>query len=53
MEQAQYDNKVIEFLQNNGIRAAKNDPTNIFQSKLKKALVKKTKPFPTLNTKGN
>jgi hypothetical protein len=38
MEQAQYDNKVMEFL--HGIRAAKNDPTNIFQSKIKQALVK-------------
>jgi hypothetical protein len=35
MEQAQYDNKVIEFLQDNGIRATKNDPTNIFQSKIR------------------
>jgi hypothetical protein len=36
MEQAQYDKKVIEFLQDNGIRATKNDPTNVFQSKIKK-----------------
>jgi hypothetical protein len=46
------DNKIIEFIQDNGIRTTKNDSTTTFQSKINKAL-EKTKPSATLKTKGN
>jgi hypothetical protein len=39
MEQAQYDKKIMDFLQDNGIRAAENDPTNVYQSRVKKVLI--------------